>query len=1236
MRTIKPLIASALFLFLAKSSLSQQLRLGDHPYTVEKSAVLDLVSEKQGLLLPRIADTALINAMNPPDGMMIYYTTDAQLLIRKNGYWCELTTSASLNKYWSITGNANGGTQKIGNTDNFHLGFITNNLERFRIDNTGKVGIGTSLPTEALDVNGNLKWSGALMPNNNAGTSGAILRSNGAGTAPSWFNLGMGDLADASVNSPSDGQLLHYNGSSWTNFTPSYLTMVDTTDIANFYLKTRGLFSAGSGISYNATTGTISNAGVTSLNGLTGALTLDTSYINNFSQKVRSLFSATAPLTLNASGGIGITQADAATNGYLSSTDWISFTNKQAAGDYITALTGDVTASGPGSIAATIAANAVTYNKIQNVSTSNVVLGRSSAGAGVVEEISTTGTGNVVRSNSPTLISPVGMVKDDVGLGAVDNTSDLLKPVSTATQNALNNKISTTEKGANNGVATLDVIGKIPANQLPVGPQVYLGTWNAATNTPALSDATGKRGDTYRVVANGTVNLGSGDITFSGSDDVIHNGTIWQRNPATSDVTSVNGLSGSVVLNTDNIDEGSINKYYTDARAGLKIDVTQKAANNGVATLDAGGKVPVSQLPFAGMIFKGTWNASTNVPFLANGSGVTGELYRVVVAGTANFGLGAITFAVGDEVAFNGLIWQSIPNSSSVTSVNSQTGTVTLTSDHITEGLTNKYYTDARARAALSATSPLMFNNTTGNFSMPQASSSANGYLSATDWTTFNQKQTAGHYITALTGDIIASGPGSAAATIAANAVTFNKIQALTANKLLGSGLSGNAVTEITLGTGLSFSGNTLNAATTGGTVTSFSADNLFPLFTTTVSTATTTPALSFTLTTQSPNLVFASPVGSAGTPAFRSLAKTDLPANTVFTDQSNTYGSGFKQVFSASTASAGLQIVGVTSDPSALSNGDLWYNTATHHLKYRTNGFTRMFVNTDEAQTLTNKTISGLTNTITNISNTALANSTIGLALGTTGTDVNVSASPASLGGSLMLNIPSASAASRGALTATDWNSFNTKENALTISTGLTRTSNIITANLSTGATGGQSVVGGKAAGEDLRLSSTSNANKGSIILGTSVYDEATNRLGVGTATPTNAVHINATDPLRLEGLQTSNSSTLLVVDANGVVGKSNQVEITSLVKASYTINLPSLGNNATASVNVAVAGAKVGDNVVVTPSGELTNTNGSGLVMIGYSYVSVDGQVTIRFINPTTTTTNVPSKIFYITVFR
>ena len=56
-----------------------------------------------------------------------------------------------------------------------------------------------------------------------------------------------------------------------------------------------------------------------------------------------------------------------------------------------------------------------------------------------------------------------------------------------------------------------------------------------------------------------------------------------------------------------------------------------------------------------------------------------------------------------------------------VTSVNGLTGGVTLTTDNITEGSTNLYYSNTRARLAISANAagPLTYNNTTGVVDLP-------------------------------------------------------------------------------------------------------------------------------------------------------------------------------------------------------------------------------------------------------------------------------------------------------------------------------------------------------------------------------------------------------------------------------------------------------------------------------------------------------------------------------------
>ena len=75
-----------------------------------------------------------------------------------------------------------------------------------------------------------------------------------------------------------------------------------------------------------------------------------------------------------------------------------------------------------------------------------------------------------------------------------------------------------------------------------------------------------------------------------------------------------------------------------------------------------------------------------------------------------------------------------------------------------------------------------------------------------------------GSGITALTGNVTASGTGSVAATIANDAVTYAKMQNVSAaDRLLGRGNGGGAgdVQEIALGTNLSLSGTTLNATAT-------------------------------------------------------------------------------------------------------------------------------------------------------------------------------------------------------------------------------------------------------------------------------------------------------------------------------------------------------------------------------------------------------------------------------------
>lgn len=74
---------------------------------------------------------------------------------------------------------------------------------------------------------------------------------------------------------------------------------------------------------------------------------------------------------------------------------------------------------------------------------------------------------STLNSHASNTNNPHSVTKSQVGLGNADNTSDANKPISTATQTALDAKLDDSQKGAANGLAELDSGGLVPTAQLP-------------------------------------------------------------------------------------------------------------------------------------------------------------------------------------------------------------------------------------------------------------------------------------------------------------------------------------------------------------------------------------------------------------------------------------------------------------------------------------------------------------------------------------------------------------------------------------------------------------------------------------------------------------------------------------------------------------------------------------------------------------------------------------------------
>ena len=171
------------------------------------------------------------------------------------------------------------------------------------------------------------------------------------------------------------------------------------------------------------------------------------------------------------------------------------------------------------------------------------------------------------------------------------------------TQSAGNNstKLATTayldtRLGAASGIATLDSGGKLTSSQIPsslLGTVVYQGTWNAATNTPALAGGVGTKGSYYKVSVAGTTAI-DGISQWSVGDTIIFDGIVWDKiDGIANEVISVAGLYGVISASGLKTALAIAASDVSGIPASLSSQNLDSVARLGIGTTDAGNILSV-------------------------------------------------------------------------------------------------------------------------------------------------------------------------------------------------------------------------------------------------------------------------------------------------------------------------------------------------------------------------------------------------------------------------------------------------------------------------------------------------------------------------------------------------------------------------------------------------------------------------------------------------------------------
>jgi hypothetical protein len=176
----------------------------------------------------------------------------------------------------------------------------------------------------------------------------------------------------------------------------------------------------------------------------------------------------------------------------------------------------------------------------------------------------------------------VTLAKGDVGLGSVDNTSDLAKPVSTATQTALNAKENTITAGTTSqyyrGDKTFQTLDK---SSVGLGNVDNTSDANKPVSTATQTSLNAKQNTLVSGTNIKTINtqniLGSGDITIGGS-------ATWGS--ITGTLSTQTDLQTALNAKQNTITTGTISQYFRGDLSLATLDKTAVGLGNVDNTTD--------------------------------------------------------------------------------------------------------------------------------------------------------------------------------------------------------------------------------------------------------------------------------------------------------------------------------------------------------------------------------------------------------------------------------------------------------------------------------------------------------------------------------------------------------------------------------------------------------------------------------------------------------------------------